>query len=85
MHIFGETAISKQVHCRFHLNVGTVLLSFKKCHEAPGWLNQFSSGQDLTVHGFDPRVGLCADGSEPGDCFGFCVSLSRCLSKINVI
>ena len=23
-----------------------------------------------------PRVGLCADSSESGDCFGFCVSLS---------
>ena len=28
------------------------------------------------VCGFEPRVGLCADGSEPGACFGFCVSLS---------
>ena len=42
-----------------------------------------------------PRVGLCTDGSEPGACFEFCVSLSLslsvpplltlflCLSKIN--
>ena len=48
------------------------------------------SGHDLTAHGFEPRVGLCADNSEPGACFGFCVSLSLCpspahtLSKINV-
>ena len=36
----------------------------------------FSSGHDLTVRGFEPCVGLCADGSEPGACFGICVSLS---------
>ena len=38
------------------------------------------SGHDLTVRGFRPRVGLCADGSEPGGCLGFCVSLSLCPS-----
>ena len=27
---------------------------------------------------FEPRVGLCVDSSEPGACFGFCVSLSLC-------
>ena len=38
-----------------------------------------------------PHVGLCANSSEPGDCFGFCVSslcpsllpLSVSLSKMN--
>ena len=40
----------------------------------------FGSGHDLTVHGFEPRIKLCADGSEPGACFGFCVSLSLCSS-----
>ena len=52
----------------------------------------FSSGHDLPVHGFEPRVGLRADSSEPGACFGFCVSLtvpnpvalSLSLSKINI-
>ena len=34
----------------------------------------FSSGHDLTVCGFEPCVGLCADSSEPGACFRFCVS-----------
>ena len=44
--------------------------------------------------GSSPRVGLCADNSEPGACFRFCVSLSLCpspacavspcLSKINI-
>ena len=37
--------------------------------------SDFGSGHDLAVRGFEPRVGLCADGSEPGACFGFCVSL----------
>ena len=36
----------------------------------------FRSGHDLAVRGFEPRAGLCADSSEPGACFGFCVSLS---------
>ena len=43
---------------------------------APGWLSRLSSGHDLTVREFEPRVGLCADSSEPGACFGFYVSLS---------
>ena len=28
------------------------------------------------VRGFEPRIRLCADSSEPGTCFEFCVSLS---------
>ena len=57
------------------------------------WVAQsgFSSGHDLMVQEFKPCVGLCADSSEPGACFGFCVSLSLhllhshsvSLSKIN--
>ena len=42
------------------------------------WMSDFSSGHDLTVCGFKPRVRLCADSSEPGAHFGFCVSLSLC-------
>ena len=55
--------------------------------------SDFGPGHDLTVRGFEPRAGLCADSLEPGACFGFCVcpSLSAppllmlclCLSKIN--
>ena len=45
-----------------------------------GCASDFSSGHDLVVHEFEPRVGLCADSSEPGACFGFCVSLSLCPS-----
>uniref|UniRef100_A0A8C9K3T4 Cadherin EGF LAG seven-pass G-type receptor 1 n=1 Tax=Panthera tigris altaica TaxID=74533 RepID=A0A8C9K3T4_PANTA len=37
---------------------------------------------DLLVSEFEPRVGLCADGSEPGACVGFCVSLSLCPSPL---
>ena len=29
----------------------------------------FGSGHDLAVREFEPRVGLWADGSEPGACF----------------
>ena len=28
------------------------------------------------IHGLEPGAGLRADSSEPGACFGFCVSLS---------
>ena len=41
-----------------------------------GWASDFGSGHDLAVREFEPCVGLCADSSEPGACFGFCVSLS---------
>ena len=40
-------------------------------------VSDISSGHDLAVCGFEPRVGLCA---EPGACFGCCVSLSLCPS-----
>ena len=32
------------------------------------WASDFGSGHDLTVRGFEPRVGLCADSSEPEAC-----------------
>ena len=44
-----------------------------------GWASNFGSGHDLAVREFEPRVGLCADSSEPGACFRFCVSLSLSL------
>ena len=47
---------------------------------APRWLSRLGvrlgSGHDLAVREFEPRVGLCADSSEPGASFRFCVSLS---------
>ena len=54
----------------------------KKSSKRQGHLeaSNFSSGHDLTVHEFEPRVGLCADSLEPGARLGFCVSLSLCPS-----
>ena len=61
-----------------------------------GKVSDFGSGRDLAVHGFESRVRLCADSSEPGACFRFCISLALCpspahalslsvsLSKINI-
>ena len=43
-----------------------------------GWVANYSSGHDLMVCEFEPSIRLCADSSEPGAYFGFCVSLSLC-------
>ena len=50
-----------------------------------GYASDFSSGHDLTVGEFEPRVGLCADSWEPGARFGFCVSFSLCLSPVHTL
>ena len=50
-----------------------------------GWASDFGSGRDLMVRGFEPHMGLCADRSEPGACFGFCVSLSLCPSPVHAL
>ena len=50
-----------------------------------GWASDFGSSHDLTVGGFKPRDGLCAVSSEPGTCFGFCVSLSLCPSPVHAL
>ena len=50
-----------------------------------GWAADLSSGHDLLVHEFEPRVGLCADSLEPGACFRFCVSLSLCISPTRTL
>ena len=50
-----------------------------------GQASDSSSGQDLTVREFEPRVGLWADSSEPGAHFGFCVSLSLCPSPAHAL
>ena len=42
--------------------------------------SDFGSGRDLAAREFEPHVGLCANGSEPGARFGFCVSLALCPS-----
>ena len=41
-----------------------------------GWVSDFGSGHDLMACEFEPHVRLCADSSELGACFRFCVSLS---------
>ena len=59
-------------------------LSVLKCQPVgvPGWLIQLSirlrlrSWSHGSVHEFQPHIRLCTDSSEPGACFGFCVSLS---------
>ena len=48
--------------------------------DSVGQASDLGSGHDRTVYGLEPRVGLCADSSEPGACFRFCVSLSLCPS-----
>ena len=56
---------------------------------APGWRSRLSvrlrPGHELAVREFEPRVGLWADGSEPGACFRFCVSLSLCPSPVHAL
>ena len=56
---------------------------------APGWRSRVSvrlqPGHDLAVREFKPRVRLWADGSEPGACFRFCVSLFLCPSPIHAL
>ena len=46
-----------------------------------GWAADFGSGHDLVFREFEPHVRLCADSSEPGACFRFCVSLSLTLPR----
>ena len=56
---------------------------------APGWRSRLSVrlqlGHDLAVREFEPRMGLWADGSEPGAYFRFCVSLSLCPSPVHAL
>ena len=56
---------------------------------APGWRSRLSvrlqPGHDLAVCEFEPRVGLWVDGSKPGVCFRFCVSLSLCPSPFHAL
>ena len=61
----------------------------KQLGGAPGWRSQLSvrlqPGHDPVVREFEPRIGLWADGSEPGACFRFCVSLSLCPFPVHVL
>ena len=44
------------------------------------WASDIGFGHDLIGCGLEPHIRLCANSSEPGACFGFCVSLSLCPS-----
>ena len=39
----------------------------------------------LIVCEFKPYIRLCADSSEPGSCFGFCISLCLCPSPARIL
>ena len=56
---------------------------------APGWRSRLGvrlqPGHDLAVREFEPCIGLWADGSEPGACFRFSVSLSLCPSPVHAL
>ena len=74
--------------------MGTDLLIWKErfCFKklgAPGWRSRLSvrlqPGHDLALREFQPRVRPWADGSEPGACFRFCVSLSLCPSPAHAL
>ena len=76
---------------RFYANFDRVwTVTYKNDRSgAPGWRSRLSvrlqPGRDLAVREFEPRVGLWADGSEPGACFQFYVSLSLCPSPIHAL
>ena len=73
------------------LKYSDIKLTILKSHNigAPGWRSRLSvrlqPGHDLAVCEFKPRVRLWADGSEPGPCFRFCVSLSLCPSPVHAL
>ena len=48
-------------------------------------MSDFSSGRDLMAHEFEPCIGFCADSSEHGACFRFCVSLSLFPSPVHTL
>ena len=41
-----------------------------------GWASDFGSGHPLMDRGFELHIRLCAESSEPGACFRFCLPLS---------
>ena len=68
--------------CRFTDCGGTQFcLKIKRCR-APAWLSRLGVRLRLRI---EPRVGLCADSSEPGTYFRFCVSLSLCPSPVHAL
>ena len=65
-------------------------LTFKIVESRGAWVAQSvkrptSAQVMISVCGFELRIGLCADSSEPGACFQFCVSLSLCPSPAHAL
>ena len=52
------------------------VLNVERLGGSISWVSDFGSGHDLRVLGFESHIRVCADSLEPGNCFGFCVSLS---------
>ena len=89
-HSVRPPACSPGLGLLWRLNFLLQISRFKNAgHGAPGWRSWLSvrlqPGHDLAVREFEPRVGLWADGSEPGACFRFCVSLSLCPSPVRAL
>ena len=77
-------SLSLSLKNKIHINF------FKESQCWGAWVAQSLSvrlqpGHDLAVREFEPRVGLWADGSEPGARFRFCVSLSLCPSPVHAL
>ena len=94
--ILEEKAGKKPLRPQLQQFLSNFLLdTFPKARElkakmgAPGWHSRLSvrlqPGHDPPVREFEPRVRLKADGSEPGACFRFCVSLSLCPSPVHAL
>ena len=77
---------------RMQIGVATLENSMEvpqKVKNRGAWVAQsvkrLQPGHDLAVREFEPRVRFWADGSEPGACFQFCVSLSPCPSPVHAL
>ena len=87
---YQDALLLEKFSCTFDLErkfIGSLLEVHLR--GAPGWRSRLSvrlqPGHHLAVHEFEPRVRLWADGSEPGACFRFCVSLSLCPSPVHAL
>ena len=77
-----ETWVPAQQTARAYTHMCKNMHRQKNLGDSISRASNFGSGHGLTVHEFEPRVGLCADSSKPGACFGFCVPLSLCPSPL---
>ena len=83
------SAVYFPTDCTIYLHLSNLLNKNYYHFGVPGWRSRLSvrlqPGHDLAVREFEPRVRLWTDGSEPGACFRFCVSLSLCPSPVHVL